>query len=42
MVTHIKDWVDQEYVGGRVTAISDSELLELTEKYSAEYGIRLR
>ena len=42
VVTHIKDWVDQEYAGGRVTAISDSELLDLTEKYSAEYGIRLR
>ena len=42
VVVQIKEWVDQEYAGGRVTAISDSELLELTEKYSAEYGVHLR
>ncbi len=42
VVVQIKEWVDQEYAGGRVTAISDSELLELAEKYSAEYGVHLR
>lgn len=32
-VLKIKEWVDKEYDSGRVTAISDDELIELTEKY---------
>ena len=41
-VVKIKEWVDSEYDKGRVTAISDPELLELTQKYCAEYQIPLR
>ncbi len=32
-VALIKEWVDKEYEGGRVTVISDDELEALTEKY---------
>lgn len=32
-VLKIKEWVDKEYDSGRVTAISDDELIELTEQY---------
>lgn len=32
-VLQIKEWVDKEYDSGRVTSISDDELIELTEKY---------
>ena len=32
-VALIKEWVDKEYEGGRVTVISDDELEALAEKY---------
>ena len=32
-VAKIKEWVDNEYSGGRVTVISDDELIALTKKY---------
>lgn len=41
VVIKIKEWVDSEYDKGRVTAISDPELTELTEEYCGEYGISL-
>ncbi len=42
MILKIKEWVDQEYENGRVTAISDMELTEQAEKYAAEYEVKLR
>lgn len=42
MILKIKDWVDQEYENGRVTAISDMELTEQAEKYAAECEVKLR
>ena len=39
-VAKIKEWVDNEYSGGRVTVISDDELITLTEKYLHEIGRR--
>ena len=42
LVVKMKEWVDCEYDNGRVTAISDPELLELTEKITAELGLQLR
>lgn len=41
VVVRIKEWVDSEYDKGRVTAISDPELLELTQQYCEESGITL-
>lgn len=41
IVAKIKEWTDEQYDTGRVTAISDPELYELTEKYCAEFGITL-
>ena len=41
VVVRIKDWVDSEYDKGRVTAISDPELMELTRQYCEEFGITL-
>lgn len=42
MILKIKDWVDEEYENGRVTAISDMELTEQAEKYAAECEVKLR
>lgn len=42
MILKIKDWVDQEYENGRVTAISDMELTVQAEKYAAECEVKLR
>jgi isopropylmalate/homocitrate/citramalate synthase len=41
IVSKIKVWVDEEYDSGRVTVITDSELIELIEKYQEEIGIEL-
>lgn len=35
-VAKIKDWVDSEYAGGRVTSISDEELEDLVAQYAPE------
>ncbi len=35
-VAKIKDWVDAEYDGGRVSLISDHELLELVRQYAPQ------
>ena len=38
----IRDWIDGEYAGGRVTSISDGELHELTKDLSQKYGLNLK
>ena len=39
-VAKIKEWVDNEYEGGRVTVISDDELVALVEKYFPDIARR--
>ena len=39
-VAQIKEWVDKEYEGGRVTVISDDELEALVEKYLPDIADR--
>lgn len=36
IVHKLKDWVDAEYDGGRVTVITDDELIELIKEYTDE------
>ena len=40
-ILKIKEWIDKEYEGGRVTVISDDELKALTEKYLPDIARRL-
>ena len=42
VVTKIKAWVDGEYAGGRVTVMTDDELVREIEKVCAELGIEIR
>ena len=39
-VAKIKEWIDKEYEGGRITVISDNELEKITEKYLPEIARR--
>lgn len=39
-VAKIKEWIDKEYEGGRITVISDNELEKITEKYMPEIARR--
>ena len=32
IVAHVKDWVDQEYASGRVTVLTDDELLAAIDR----------
>lgn len=41
LVEKVKEWVDAEYEKGRVTMITDEELLKIIEEYSKEFGISL-
>ncbi len=41
IVMKVKEWVDVEYEGGRVTVITDDELVELINRYQNELGISL-
>lgn len=41
LVYRVKEWVDQEYESGRVTVITDKELMEVIEKACNELGITL-
>lgn len=41
IVYRVKEWVDKEYEGGRVTVITDTELIEVIEKASKEFEITL-
>ena len=40
-VIKIKSWVDEQYAKGRVTAISDEEMLQMSKKYLPEYFKKL-
>ncbi|WP_051525954.1 hypothetical protein [Butyrivibrio proteoclasticus] len=42
LVTKIKEWVDAEYAGGRVTVMTDNELVREIDKVSEELGIIVR
>ena len=39
LVTALKDWVDEEYASGRVTVLTDEELIAQIEKVCAERKI---
>ncbi|TCK92868.1 isopropylmalate/homocitrate/citramalate synthase [Natranaerovirga hydrolytica] len=41
LVIKVKEWVDQEYEGGRVTAIGDKELEKIVVEYSRKVGFNL-
>ena len=41
LVTKLKKWVDAQYEDGRVTVISDEELIAAIEQYSQELNIIL-
>ena len=41
LVGKVKEWVDKEYEDGRVTVISDDELLEVIEKSCQELGVKI-
>lgn len=41
LVEKVKEWVDAEYEKGRVTMITDEELLKIIEECSKEFGISL-
>ncbi len=41
LVVRMKEWVDNEYAGGRVTAVSDGELETLCQNWAGEYGLQL-
>ncbi len=42
LVKKVKEWVDAEYETGRVTVITDEELIAIIEKSCGELGIELR
>ena len=42
LVEKLKAWVDQEYADGRVTVISDNELMEKIEQYCQEMNMTLK
>ncbi len=41
VVAKVKEWVDEEYESGRVTVLTDEELLKVIDKSCEELGIRL-
>ena len=41
LVSMVKDWVDKEYEGGRVTVLTDEELLTVIDEACSKLGIRL-
>ncbi len=41
LVRDIKEWVDAEYESGRVTVLTDEELLAVIDKYCKKLGIEL-
>ena len=42
LVKEIKQWVDEEYAGGRVTVLTDEELVENIEKVCKKLNITLK
>ena len=41
-IAKIKDWIDDEYEAGRVTVISDEEMIEQIKKYGGDFLERIR
>ena len=41
LVKLVKEWVDEEYEGGRVTVLTDKELLEVIDASCNKLGISL-
>ena len=41
VVEEVKKWVDEEYLGGRVTVLTDNELLAVIEKNCKKLGYTL-
>ena len=41
-IAKIKDWIDDEYEAGRVTVISDDEMIEQIKKYGGDFLERIR
>lgn len=41
LVVKLKDWVDEQYEDGRVTVVSDEELITVIEQYCQELGVTL-
>ena len=41
LVAKVKSWVDMEYEDGRVTVITDAELLEVIDSACQELGVNL-
>ena len=39
LVNKLKEWVDAEYAGGRVTVMTDNELVSKIDEVSKELGI---
>ena len=39
LVHAIKDWVDEEYAGGRVTVMTDDELVTAIKKFTKKLGL---
>ena len=42
LVAMVKSWVDEEYESGRVTVLTDEELLGVIEGACKKFGIDLR
>jgi hypothetical protein len=41
-VVKIKEWVDKEYAGGRVTVMTDGELVDKINEVSGALGITVK
>ena len=41
LVKEIKRWVDEEYAGGRVTVLTDEEIVKCVERVCGELGLEL-
>ncbi len=41
LVAKVKEWVDAEYEGGRVTAITDEELEVVIDRVCQELGVTI-
>ena len=42
LVHNIKEWVDEEYVGGRVTVLTDEELVAVIQSECEKLGYTLK
>ena len=41
LVVELKAWVDEQYDGGRITVITDSELSDQIQLRQGQYGLNL-